>query len=69
MGGVTSFTLGVISGLIKNNRDKLQLYVHKGNKHLFNSYANDNVKLIELDYGIVKNTLSKIYSRWKKAQR
>ena len=60
MGGVTSFTLGVISGLIKNNRDKLQLYVHKGNKHLFNSYANDNVKLIELDYGIVKNTLSKI---------
>ena len=51
-GGVTSFTFGILNGLIINEEIEIQLYVHKGNKDLFKDFINHkNVNLIELDYG------------------
>lgn len=61
MGGVTSFTFGVLSGLCKLDNIELQLYVHKKNKHLFNRFISNKVKVIELNYGIVQRILSKIF--------
>lgn len=60
MGGVTSFAFGVLSGLTKLDNIELQLYVHKKNKHLFNSFISNKVKVIELNYGIAQRILSKI---------
>ena len=55
-GGVTSFTFGILNGLIINEEIEIQLYVHKGNKDLFKDFINHkNVNLIELDYGRFRN--------------
>ncbi len=60
-GGVTSFTFGILNGLIINEEIEIQLYAHKRNKNLFKDFINHkNVTLIELDYGRFRNFFSKI---------
>ena len=48
IGGVTTFTFGIIDGLIKlNNQNRYQIYVNQNNIKLFVKYINEkNVELI-----------------------
>jgi len=63
IGGVTTFTFGIIDGLIiQNNQNIYQLYVNKNNKHLFHKYNNkSNVELILCKhYSYLKYIISNI---------
>jgi len=63
IGGVTTFTFGIIDGLIKlNNQNRYQIYVNQNNIKLFVKYINEkNVELILCKkYNLIRKVISNI---------